>query len=249
VTATRAVIFDLGGTLIDWHDWDAEVPQRWARCHGRLLSVTCERWAPLDTFVEAMAAAEAAHWKRVTDDLWSGPPSGVVSDGLRTLGIPITESAITTVLDAYATAVDGRAFVFPDAVGTLTALRARGLRIGLLSNTWWAAEWHNAEIALHGLAPLIDERVYTSDMPHSKPHPSVFREIARRLGVAPEECTMVGDRPNDDIAGALGAGMRAIWKTNGRPMPNPHGVVPTATIRDLQELRHGLGVSALPSRP
>ncbi len=81
--------------------------------------------------------------------------------------------------------------VFPDACETLQLLRKNGYRLGLLSNTWWAAEWHNADLAAHGLDELIDEIVYTSGLPHSKPHPAVFLEVAECLDVAMDACVMV----------------------------------------------------------
>ena len=55
-----------------------------------------------------------------------------------------------------------------------------------------------------------------SDLPHSKPHPAAFREAASRLGVLPERCVFVGDQLSADIAGALGSGMRAVWKRSDR---------------------------------
>jgi putative hydrolase of the HAD superfamily len=139
-------------------------------------------------------------------------------------------------LDGYAHAVDGWATVFPDARETLQLLRKSGYQLGLLSNTWWAAEWHNADLAAHGLDELIDEIVYTSDLPHSKPHPSVFLEVAGRLDVTVDACVMVGDRMIDDIGGALGVGMRAVWKENTSPWPKPAHITPTATIANLAEL-------------
>jgi putative hydrolase of the HAD superfamily len=237
VTRPRAVVFDLGGTLLDWEDWDAATPGRWARTYAYVSATLRDEPLPaLERFVQAMLAAEADHWQRVEHEHWSGPPSGLVADGLRSLGLHPGEGTIVAVLEGYGRAVDQEAFVFPDSVSTLEWLRERGYRIGLLSNTWWAAEWHNADLAIHGLAALIDEVVYTSDLPHSKPHPFVFDHIADLLGVEPGACVMVGDRPIDDISGALGAGMRAVWKTNGAPRPKPDSVVPTATIRDLAEL-------------
>jgi putative hydrolase of the HAD superfamily len=101
----------------------------------------------------------------------------------------------------------------------MSAAGLRDYRLGLLSNTWWAAEWHNADLATHGLAGLLYELVYTSDLPHSKPHPSVFREIASRLLVAPEACVMIGDRRIDDVSGARAVGMRAIWRRNESGFP------------------------------
>src|SRR5947209_14775553 len=110
-------------------------------------------------------------------------------------------------MDGYAHAISGWGQVFPDAREVLVVLRDRGFRIGLLSNTWWAADWHNADLATHGLSRYLDELVYTSDLPHSKPHPVAFQTIAGRLGVPCEHCVMVGDRPIDDIGGGLRAGM------------------------------------------
>jgi putative hydrolase of the HAD superfamily len=233
----RAVIFDLGGTLVYWPGWDDDAPRRWALAYDHLVgSLPGRDWSSRDDFVTALREAEAAHWRRVENEHWSGPPSGVVHDGFRRLGVHAGEDAILAVLDGYARAVDGWARVFPDAAPTLRLLRERGYRLGLLSNTWWAAEWHNADLAAHGLADLLDEIVYTSDLPHSKPHPSVFRDVADRLGATPAQCVMVGDRMIDDVSGALGVGMRGVWKANTSPWPRPREIIPTAAIELLQEL-------------
>lgn len=99
----------------------------------------------------------------------------------------------------------------------------------LLSNTWWAAEWLEAQLGACGLHNLLDEVLYTSELPHTKPHPSVFLEAASRLGVEPERCVMVGDDPVGDVAGALGAGMRAVWKRACERPTTPEGTQPSAT--------------------
>ena len=51
---------------------------------------------------------------------------------------------------------------------------------------------------------LIDARVYTSDLQHTKPHPEAFLAVLGQLGVAPAAAVFVGDRPVDDISGAKG---------------------------------------------
>jgi putative hydrolase of the HAD superfamily len=233
----RAVIFDLGGTLVDWPDWEEDAPRRWAMSYDYLVSVLPHNgWPERDEYVKAMHDAELAHWQRVDQDHWSGPPSGLLHDGFRRLGRHVHEKELVVALDGYARAVDGWAIVFSDSRETLRTLRDRGYRLGLLSNTWWAAEWHNADLAAHGLGEFLDELVYTSDLPHSKPHPSVFQEVAQRLGVEPAACVMVGDRQVDDIGGALGAGIRAVWKQNDRPWPRAEHLTPSATIRTLAEL-------------
>jgi len=188
-----------------------------------------------DAFVTAMRAAEKAHWERVDREHWSGPPTGLVSDGFRRLDLEVAPELLVATMDGYAKAVAGWSTVFPDSRETLVLLRDRGYRLGLLSNTWWAAAWHNADIAAHGLGDLLDELVYTSDLPHSKPHESVFREVASRLDVGVEECVMIGDRQIDDVSGAKAIGMRAVWRRNDYGFPTADAV-PDAVVDRVSEL-------------
>jgi putative hydrolase of the HAD superfamily len=233
--APRAVVFDLGGTLVQWPDWEEGAPGKWSLAYDAVQRVRAETAGSKEQFVAAMRAAEKAHWERVDREHWSGPPTSVIGEGFRRLGVKADEGALVTALDAYARAVAGWCTVFADARETLGVLRERGYRLGLLSNTWWAAEWHNADLAAHGLAGMLDELVYTSDLPHSKPHPSVFRQIAARLGVPPDACVMIGDRQIDDVEGALAVGMRAIWRRNDSGFPTSNAT-PDATVDALAEL-------------
>ena len=233
--APRAVIFDLGGTLVQWPDWEDGAPAKWGLAYDGLRAAHGNVAASREEFVTAMRAAELAHWERVAREHWSGPPTALVSDGFRRLGLAAEDRALVAALDGYARAVAGWCAVFADTRQTLAVLRERGYRLGLLSNTWWAAEWHNADLAAHGLAGMLDELVYTSDLPHSKPHPSVFREAASRLGIAPAACVMIGDRQKDDVEGAKRAGMRGVWRRNDSGFPSS-GVRPDATVDSLAEL-------------
>lgn len=236
MTVPRAVVFDLGGTLVHWPDWEESGPAKWAFAYDALrLSGGDRTWPEKAAFIGAMRAAEKAHWERVDREHWSGPPTGLVSDGFRRLGVSVEDDVLIATMDGYARAVEGWSVVFPDSRDTLSLLRERGYRLGLLSNTWWAAEWHNADIAAHGLADLLDELVYTSDLPHSKPHPSVFKEIAERLGVDPSACVMIGDRQIDDVSGARDVGMRGIWRRNDSGFPTSD-IAPDAIVDGLAEL-------------
>ena len=232
----QAVIFDLGGTLVQLPGGNEDMDRRWILSYQSLTKVFPDaQWPDCEVYVHAMQEAEDAHWQRVVKEQWSGPPTGLLSDGFRRLGCQVNEKELLTALDGYAQAIGKWAIPFPDAHETLSMLRQRGYRLGLLSNTWWAAEWHNAHLATHHLDELLDAVVYTSDLPHSKPHPSVFLEVTTRLGMEPQACVMVGDMMIDDISGALGLGMRAVWRPNDR-WPKPDHIVPTATITHLAEL-------------
>lgn len=239
MTAVHAVIFDLGGTLVHFPERGAE-DELWGTSYERLSGALPEGSGPVragpEAYVRAMEEAEAEHWRRVDEELWSGSPTTLVRDGFRRLGLKPREDEVLAALDSYAAAVEGWAVAFPDARETLAQLKEEGYRLGLLSNTWWASGWHDADLAAHGLTDLLDVVLYTSDQPHSKPHPSVFLATASRLEVRPEHCTMVGDNMAADVGGALQSGMRAVWKRNDGPWPRPEGVRPSATIDHLAEL-------------
>jgi putative hydrolase of the HAD superfamily len=55
-----------------------------------------------------------------------------------------------------------------------------------------------------------------------KPHPSIFKAALQLMGVQAGESVMVGDSLGQDIAGALGVGMRAVLVRRGpadQPFP------------------------------
>ncbi len=95
--------------------------------------------------------------------------------------------------------------LYDDVRETLVALRAAGLRIGLVSNSSRDVR----EFARHhGLA--VDAGISSFHHGRSKPHASIFRAVLELLGAAPAEAAMVGDTLADDVEGALALGMRAV---------------------------------------
>ena len=115
-----------------------------------------------------------------TSRLRANPLSDLLAEATRELGADVTEAVLeeagTHYLDAWTPHIVHDA----EAVPTLTALRARGLRIGLLSNTHWPPAYHEHFLERDGLATLIDARAYTSEMAFMKPHPEAFRHRCAR---------------------------------------------------------------------
>jgi FMN phosphatase YigB (HAD superfamily) len=106
----------------------------------------------------------------------------------------------------------------------------------MLSNTHWPRAFHERFLERDGLVDLIDARLYTSEMPFQKPHPSAFLAAAEALGVADASTAVfVGDRPWDDIAGAAGVGMRTVLRPNPL-VADADGVAPDAVITSLPDL-------------
>jgi len=141
MAAPRAVIFDLGGTLVHWSDWDAGADAKWAASYDQLVTQFADRrWPARDAYVGAMREAERDHWRRVDSEHWSGPPTGLVREAFDRLGVPVSGAELLGAMDGYAKAIAGWSTVDPDAAATLRLLRERNYRLGLLSNTWWPAD-------------------------------------------------------------------------------------------------------------
>jgi sugar-phosphatase len=78
-------------------------------------------------------------------------------------------------------------------------MRAAGYRIGLASSS--AMDIIEAVLATIGLRGAFDVLQSAEHEPYGKPHPAVYIECARALGVAPARCLAVEDSP----AGVLAA--------------------------------------------
>ena len=133
----------------------------------------------------------------------------------------------------------------PGALDLLAALKPR-YRLGVISNTVGSGD---AELAAAldkaGLRNLIDALVTSRDFGKAKPDPAIYVEGARRLGVPLGTTCMVGDRLDTDIAGALNAGIPAVWlKHPGAVMSG--GPSPTHTITRLGDLPAWLETMSVP---
>ncbi len=93
------------------------------------------------------------------------------------------------------------------ASATLSTLRERGYRIGVVSN---ADGRVRALLDSAGLSPFLEVVVDSFEVGFEKPDPRIFLTATERLQVAASECVYVGDIYSIDVVGARGAGMRAI---------------------------------------
>jgi putative hydrolase of the HAD superfamily len=126
--------------------------------------------------------------------------------------------------------------LYDEVPGVLRGLAAGGVRIGLISNSHRCLESFQSHFELGG---LIDATISSPDHGFMKPHPSIFSEALKLLGVRPPEALMVGDSVRDDVEGALGAGMRAaLVHRSGSPHLRAAELAARGVpiIRSLQEL-------------
>ncbi|MGQ9683334.1 MAG: HAD family hydrolase [Anaerolineae bacterium] len=100
--------------------------------------------------------------------------------------------------------------VEPDVVPGLQALRAAGLRLGLLSDADCdeVSAWPDSP-----LCPCFDAALFSCHEGLRKPELAFYRRLCGRLGVEPQECLYVGDGRSDEHLGARALGMTPALMT------------------------------------
>ncbi|HVW89587.1 MAG TPA: HAD family hydrolase [Gaiellaceae bacterium] len=105
--------------------------------------------------------------------------------------------------------------VLASAQALLESLRSRGLKTGLVANSWPdPARVLRGDAERYGLAPLLDTMVFSSELGLMKPEPEPFLRACRELDVEPAHAMFVGDRLDTDVQGAANVGMttvQALW--------------------------------------
>ena len=204
----RTILFDLDGTLLPM---DQDVFTK-----GYFKALTA-RLAPF-----------GLEPKTLIDSIWHGIGAMVRNDGSRS-----NEAAFwadfharhgQTGRDAepafrafYEEEFDG-ARVFcghnPEAAKTVTALKEMGFRVALATNPIFPTIATQLRLGWAGLTMEDFELVTTyENIGFAKPNPAYYREVARRLGVPPEECLMVGNDAAEDLI-AETVGMRVFLLTD-----------------------------------
>jgi putative hydrolase of the HAD superfamily len=105
--------------------------------------------------------------------------------------------------------------VLGSAQALLDALRGRGIKTGIVANSWpEPARVLRADVAAYGLADLLDVQVWSEEVGVRKPRPEIFLHALAQLGVDPVDAMFVGDRLDTDVRGAAEVGLttvQALW--------------------------------------
>jgi putative hydrolase of the HAD superfamily len=104
----------------------------------------------------------------------------------------------------------------PNAAQAVRALAARGVAVGIVSNTGRTpGAVLRRVLERYGLLGYFGAVSYSDEVGVRKPAAEIFRVTLARAGVAASEALHIGDNPDADVVGAQGVGMRAAHYTAG----------------------------------
>ena len=129
-------------------------------------------------------------------------------------------------------------FIDPDIIVLVKELKARGLRLGMLSN---CSSEEVTAIRQSQLCAFFDALVLSYEAGLSKPDPLIYSRVLAELHVTAAECLFVGDGGSNELEGARRAGMAAVqakWYTDRHPMKRESMEGFNAAQRPLELLRY-----------
>lgn len=195
----EAVLFDAGDTLIRLSGSGEELLHRAAAKLG-IDQLDPEQVA--DVWQRVLARSSTAEELAKGRDLSNARHREVWVELYDSAGCERLAAGLSEEL--YALTVSAQSWeAFPDTLPTLKAVRDRGLRVGIVSDTGFDLRPAMDQL---GMSPFLNTVVMSFEHGVCKPAASVFLTACDQLDVPPERTLMVGDNPLTD-SGAVAAGM------------------------------------------
>ena len=228
---TTIVLFDLDDTLHDdtraYQSAAEEVAHEIAAEHGiDAIALKAAYVAAAEGFWKRLSAENLRfELARVRERLWG--------NALESVGI--ADAAVAERSAGRYDAYRKRHYaLFPGATELLLALRARGQRLGLVTNGF--SETHREKIALLRVGEFFDAIFIADEVGMLKPDPLLFAHACATMGGSPSTRAMVGDRYDRDVRGAREAGLFTVWlNVRGEALPAA-APAPDATCSTLEEV-------------
>jgi len=233
----RAVLFDLGGTLMyeraTWQSVNARADEaltNYLRAEGLELN--------LSTFPREFRNRLSKYFRQREQDLLETSYSFVLRDVLKDKGYGnVPESTIRNALDRLFAITQTNWILEEDALPTLQKLEMDGYRMGLLSNA--GDDQDVQQLARRfGIAKYFDFILTSAACSYRKPHRRIFEIALSNWYFLPSEAVMVGDNLDADVRGAQSVGLFTVWisRRAGGRLEGQQSIQPDASLSSLSEL-------------
>lgn len=206
---TKDLIFDLYGTLVDIHtEEDTLVWEKTALYFGFYGAhyTTQELQAAFQAELRTREAKAGQSYECFPDI----PFEQVMASLFRAKGI--TEEADTLGVNAaqlFRICSIEYVKLYPGVLEALAKLRKAGFRLWLLSNA--QRVFTAFELRHLGLGEQLDGIFISSDYRCRKPDARFYEALLREKGLRAEDCLMIGNDRQTDIAGAKALGMATLY--------------------------------------
>ena len=195
----RAIVFDLDNTLTDFMRMKESAIQ--AAMDGMIDAGFKISREDLRGRIDAIYRERGLEFQQVFDELLAAE-----------LG-QIDPKILASGIVAYRRARESMLVLYPHVQMTLLELTKRGIRLGVVSDAPRMQVW--MRLCALSLQHVFDAVVTFDDTRERKPSAAPFREVLKRLEVAPGQSLMVGDWAERDVVGGRSLGMKTVFARYG----------------------------------
>jgi putative hydrolase of the HAD superfamily len=191
--------------------------------------------AAVSKFAQAFWASAEPAWRlKLAEARHEIVKGGFAALAARTK-VSLPDDLAIRIADRFTAYRDEQMFVFPGAHEAIDALKARGVRLALVTNG--AAEIQRAKIERFALAHRFDHIQIEGEHGFGKPDERAYRHAMQALEVSAGDTWMVGDNLEWEVEVPQRLGIYAIWiDVHGDGLPPGSSVKPDRIIRSLTEL-------------
>ena len=125
---------------------------------------------------------------------------------------------------------------YPDVFPTLTELKRRGYKLGVIANQNYGTE---QRLKNWNLLPFFEMIAASAELGMAKPDPAIFKWALNQADCRPQNAVMVGDRMDNDMAPANRLGIHTVRLKRGLGAyhePQSDDEIPEFSISTLEEL-------------
>src|SRR6267154_1473726 len=233
----RAMLIDMDDTILSaygrpaiaWNNVTAEFAGEFAPLSPQQVAA-----AIVDSGRKFWATAEAAWRLKLAEARHEVVRSGFAALAAAHRTALSTDLAIR-LADRFTAYREEEMFVFPGAHDAIDALKARGVKLALVTNG--AALPQRAKVECFALAHRFDHIQIEGEHGFGKPEERAYLHAMEALGVTSSDTWMVGDNLEWEIEAPQRLGIYAIWMdVHGDGLPPESKVKPDRIIRSLSEL-------------
>ena len=208
----RAVLLDYGHTIVDYERPEAELLAAYHRVNARLEA---ELEGEVPAAGDLLHALSIGLDRVVADSYQSGTEQEVDFGAIYDAALAGLGLRLDPDLRRWAMMEEQSAWIrglrcSPHARQVLEEIRARGLRLAIVSNAAYPPESMRSHLEQIGIIDYFDATVYSSEVGWRKPNPLIYEAALDRVGVGADETLFVGDRLREDIRGPRALGMEAV---------------------------------------
>ena len=233
IMTVRAVVFDAYGTLFDVYSIGALAEKLYPGQGAAIANLWRDKqieYTRLITMSDPHSAGGSKHYQ----SFWEITRLSLQYT-LQRLKLDATDANVDALMQQYA-----QLTAFPENIGVLQALKARGITTAILSNG--SRDMLDSAVASAGMNDLLDHVISVESIRRFKTSPESYGLVQQVIPVKTEEILFVSSNAWDAL-GATWFGFKTLW-VNRQGLPfEAIGPRPTYTGNDLREV---LTVVAIP---